>query len=314
MNSGVVVTDRGISMSTSEKNLSVLFADVSGNAWLQEKLGNAAALRAVDCCLKLMESAVEASGGRTVTAMGEELMAVFVVPDDAFRAAMAIQRGVSDLPSVSGVRMAARIGFAFGRVTECEGSYGGETVRAAARLTGLAKPGQILTSHQAWVVLSPTMQSFTRNTGSEVARGGGAGTPIFEFFAPEPAILREGKLRANEPVEVVPQCFRLSLRYAGRVFVLDDEKTSISMGRNEDSDVFIHDRRASRKHAWIERRGDTVVFTDKSTNGSFLTLADKVEFKLRRQECVIHGRGLISFAASATSPEADYAEFEQLLP
>ena len=301
-------------MNTSEKNLSVLFAEMLGNAWLQEKLGPSGTLRALDDCRKLMECAVVACGGRSVKVFGNELMAVFAVPDDAFRAAMAIQRRVADFPPVSGAQMAVRVGLAVGPVTEDEGSCRGETVSAAARLTGLGKPGQILISHQAQALLSPTMQSFTRNTGSNMARGIGSGMPIYEIFASELDISSGGRVRADESGDVAPQCFRLSLRYAGQVFILGDEKAVISMGRNEDCDLFIHDRRASRNHAWLERRGDTVVFTDKSTNGSFLTFADHAEFKLRRQECVIHGSGRISFAASATSPEADYADFEQLLP
>jgi hypothetical protein len=48
-----------------------------------------------------------------------------------------------------------------------------------------------------------------------------------------------------------------------------------------------------------------------STNGTFVTLNGQPELVLRKEECVLHGEGVICFAASANSPEADLVKFEQ---
>ena len=105
---------------------------------------------------------------------------------------------------------------------------------------------------------------------------------------------------------------RLCIRYAGEVIVLDDKKTSMNMGRDAECDVTVRDRRASRHHAKIERRGEKFVLSDQSTNGTFVTVANELELFLRREEIVLRGSGIICFSASASSPEADCAEFEHL--
>ena len=67
-----------------------------------------------------------------------------------------------------------------------------------------------------------------------------------------------------------------------------------------------------REKARIERRGDALIFVDKSTNGTFMTLGGRPELFVRRGECVLYGKGTISFSASAKSPGADLAEFEPI--
>ncbi len=105
---------------------------------------------------------------------------------------------------------------------------------------------------------------------------------------------------------------RLCLRYAGQVKLLDRLRPKLLMGRDSGCDVTVRDRRASRHHARIERRGDFFVLSDLSTNGTFVTISGGPELLVRREEFVLRGSGIISFAASASSPGADIAEFEYL--
>jgi adenylate cyclase len=77
-------------------------------------------------------------------------------------------------------------------------------------------------------------------------------------------------------------------------------------------EITVHNRRASRNHARIERRGSHFVLTDLSTNGTFVTVNGEQELFLRHEQFILRGRGVISFAASAGSPTADIAEFEHL--
>jgi adenylate cyclase len=100
----------------------------------------------------------------------------------------------------------------------------------------------------------------------------------------------------------------LRLRYGDQFVVLADRP--ITMGRDEQNDLVIHDRRASRQQARIERREGRIVLIDSSSNGTYVTLNGEPELFLRGAECAIHGNGLICFAASASSPDVDCAEFE----
>ncbi|HNH93222.1 FHA domain-containing protein, partial [Accumulibacter sp.] len=77
-------------------------------------------------------------------------------------------------------------------------------------------------------------------------------------------------------------------------------------------EIPVRDRRASRHHARIERRDDQFVLSDLSTNGTFVTIKGEPELFLRREAFVLRGSGIISFAASASTQDADIAEFEHL--
>jgi hypothetical protein len=105
---------------------------------------------------------------------------------------------------------------------------------------------------------------------------------------------------------------RLCVRYAGEVIVLDDKRQVLSMGRDAACDLVIRDRRASRKHGQIERRGDKYFLSDISTNGTYVQLNGEAEFFLRRGELALPGSGRICFAAPGGSEGADIAEFEPL--
>ena len=279
-------------MSRAHPAQSVLFADVSGSVRLHQKLGDAEASRAVDRCLKRMGRAVEAFGGRRVDAVGDRLMALFDQPDQAFQAALQMQERVADLPPVSGVKLAIGVGLAHGAVSQAHDGFVGEAVDAAAQLAAQAKPGQLLISRQAHAELSAPWQKSTRDLGP--ATGGLPGTRVFERVSA--AGLKLG--------------VQLIVRYGDAQVVLSERQPVIVMGRDAECDVAIRDRRASRQHARIELRDDRIVLVDHSSNGTYVTLDDQPELFLRGDECVIHGRGTISFASSSTSPDADCATFE----
>lgn len=299
-------------MGKKEKMLSVLFSDVSGSTRLYEKLGDAEALRAVDRCLKRMERAVETFRGRIVKNIGDEVMAVFANADDAFQAATEMQQRISDLPPVSGVKLAIRVGFHHGPVIEEGGDVFGDSVNTAARLAGLAKAGQVLISGQTQAKLSSLLQSSTRDLDQMSVKGKAEDLHVFEV------IWQESEELTMKAVSIRPAAVagglgtRLCVRYAGEVIMLDEKKSTMGMGRDAECEVTVRDRRASRNHAKIERRGEKFVLSDQSTNGTFVTFSGEPELFLRREEIVLRGSGIICFASSGTSPEADCAEFEHL--
>jgi class 3 adenylate cyclase len=295
-----------------EKTLSVLFSDVSGSTRLYEKLGDTEALRAVDRCLKRMERAVEGFRGRIVKNIGDEVMAVFENADDAFQAAMEMQQRITDLPPVSGVKLAIRVGFQHGPVIEEGGDVFGDSVNTAARLAGLAKAGQVLISSQTQALLSPLLQLSTRDLDQMSVKGKAEDLHVFEVIWQESEELTMKAVSIRPAAVTGGHGVRLCLRYAGNVIMLDEKKSSTNMGRDAECDMTVRDRRASRHHAKIERRGEKFVLSDQSTNGTFVSFAGEPELFLRREEIVLRGSGVICFAASASSPEADCAEFEHL--
>ncbi|MCP5267546.1 MAG: adenylate/guanylate cyclase domain-containing protein [Zoogloeaceae bacterium] len=291
----------------------MLFADVSGSTRLYEKLGDNEALHAVDRCIKRMERSVEAFRGRVVKTIGDEVMAIFDSAEDAFQAASDMQVRITDLPPVSGVKLAIRLGFHHGMVIEENNDFFGDTVNTAARLAGLAKAGQALTSGDAIAQLPELLKQSTRDLDSISVKGKLEGLHVFEVLWQEGEELTMKAPSLKDGLKVsAPGSPRLCIRYAGEVMVLDDKRTALMLGRDASCDLVIQDRRASRNHGKIERRGDKYVLTDISTNGTYVVFKGEPEFFLRREDLVLRGSGRISFAASSTSESADIAEFEHL--
>ena len=298
-------------MSRGEDMRSVVLAAVAGSSRLFEKLGGTEALHAVERCLKRMSRGIDGFHGRIVRTGRHDLMAIFDNVNDACQAAIAMQRRIADLPPISGVQLAIRIGFHHGPVVEAGGEFIGDSVNTAECLAGLAGAGQILTNHETRVLLSPSLRESTRALANGPAANRAGEQQNFEV------LWQEQRAEPARPVvEAHPEArereLRLCVRYGRSVKLLDKHRQSLHMGRDGDCEIIIRDRRASRQHAMIERRGDHFVLKDVSTNGTFVTVHGESELFVRHEEFVLRGSGVISFAASAGSPSADIAEFEHV--
>src|SRR5258708_29149029 len=133
-------------MTLISKERAILFADVSGSTALYELLGDKPAAKAIEGCLGELRVIVAKRDGQVVKTIGDEIMVVFGNPEAACNAAREMQQRMTTLPPTAGVKLAIRIGFHFGLVLEDKADFWGDGVNTAARLAGLAKAGQILTS------------------------------------------------------------------------------------------------------------------------------------------------------------------------
>jgi predicted component of type VI protein secretion system len=105
-----------------------------------------------------------------------------------------------------------------------------------------------------------------------------------------------------------PKKTTLRLMLQGKEHLLTDERTSVTMGRDQSADLVIADRMASRSHGKIERRLDKFVLTDHSANGTFVLVEGDREIVLRREEFTLRGKGWIAFGQSKTTA-TDILEF-----
>ncbi len=298
-------------MNDAETNASLIHAAVAGRARLFERLGATEATHAVERCMKRMVRGIDGFHGRLVGHRRDELSALFANANDACQAAVAMQRRVADLPPVSGIQLAIRVGVHHGSVLEHEGEVFGEAVRVADSLAGLAGAGQLVTSGETQALLTPQLQMLTRRLdirpGAELPGDGS----VFEV------VWAETRAEPRHPVVDTPPAarereLRLCIRYGHYVKLLDRHRTSVAMGRDAGCEITVHNRRASRQHARIERRGGNFVLIDLSTNGTFVTVNGEQELFIRHEQFVLRGSGVISFAASAGSAAADVAEYEHL--
>jgi adenylate cyclase len=292
-------------MTSTSRNLAILFADVSGSTALYEKLGDRAALKAVESVVDLLRRAVESYQGRVVKTIGDEVMAVFPDADSALQAASDMQTRVAGLEPFAGTRLAIRIGFHLGPVLAESGDYFGDAVNTAARMAGLAKGGQIITTASTVAALSPLLRGSTREVAALAVKGKQAEVQICEVLwqtgEDVTMLASKGTRSATEPV--------LRLAHGIREVTMDASLASLQIGRDPLLQIVIADKMASRLHGRIERRGDQFYYVDLSTNGTYVTMEGDVETVLRRDQAMLRGRGILSFGHSAADPGAELVTF-----
>ncbi|MDR0577739.1 MAG: adenylate/guanylate cyclase domain-containing protein [Candidatus Accumulibacter sp.] len=291
-------------MNATYPFLTVLAAGITGSARLHEKLGASEAARAIDRCLKRVGRAVEAFGGRIVRSGGDEVIAEFDTADAVLHAAVEMQQRIGDLPPVSGAKMAIRVGISCGQIPPGQPGRDG-LAREAARLAGIAKSGQTLAIGRIGGALPEALRAQISSTGLVLLGESGKNESIVEIDLLEMPAGQE-----LDPAGNHSRSGWLRLRYGGNVIALDKYRPVIDMGRDGACDLVIRDGRASRHHAAIRRRGDLTVLIDRSRNGTYVTMDGDAEQFVKQGECTLHGAGVIAFAASATAPDADCAEFE----
>ena len=93
---------------------------------------------------------------------------------------------------------------------------------------------------------------------------------------------------------------------------MDEKTTQFTLGRELTNDLVVEDRKASRQHARIERRGSKYLLVDQSTNGTDLAPRGENEMLVRREEVLLQGAGVISFGTSGNNIETDQVEYEHM--
>lgn len=284
----------------SDRQATVLFADVSGSTKLYETAGDAAALRGISGCLAAARKATEAAGGRVVKTIGDEIMAVFARPDAAAVAAAEMQGKIDALPEVAGTKLGVRIGFHHGPVLQQEDDIFGDTVNIASRLAEQAKKFEIITSAETAAQLGPIFRRQVRTLHSIPVKGKAEEVAIAELIwrLDDNATVFAGshKTRALSGA--------LRLKYKGREMVRRRDDDTVMLGRDTSCGLVIADEKASRQHCTIERRQDKFVLKDHSTNGTYVTLEDGTEVLLQREELTLRKHGWIACGQPRANTEA----------
>jgi adenylate cyclase len=285
----------------------VMFADVSGSTKLYEIAGDAKAHAAVDGCVQFFSSVTVANGGRVIKTIGDEVMAVFPQGTQAATAAKAIQSGVDAMPPVDRVRLGVRIGFHEGDMVERDGDVFGDTVNLAARLTEMASRGQIITSLETVERLTATLKMDCRRLYSTPVKGREKEVDICELMwtgtddaTQMTAFVSRGGDNTQGSLRSAPREAVLRLVYRETTLQLGSALRSVVLGRDASADLVVADPKASRAHCSIELRQGKFVITDRSANGTYLTIDGDQEMVLRREEAMLRSHGVIALGQSST--------------
>jgi class 3 adenylate cyclase len=130
------VAERGTATNT------IVWTDVVGSTEARGRLGEVTADELFRAVERHLTQLVTAHDGRVVKVLGDGIMAAFDAASDAVSAAIAMQRGLTQVAP----NLQIRVGIAAGDVSWEDGDCFGLPVIVASRLEGAAEPGQVLVS------------------------------------------------------------------------------------------------------------------------------------------------------------------------
>lgn len=282
------------------QNLAVLFADIDGSTKLYETHGDATAHRLTAECLTILDAQAGLAGGRVVKTSGDGVMCVFATPDEAFRAAT-LMRDAQKRTEVS-----IHAGFHFGPVIEHAGDFYGDTVNLAARVTDLAKAGEILVTEDTVVRLSPPFRAATRWLDKASVKGKREPVGVYVILSEDEnvTVIRSPLLASGNEV------LSLDLRYRDKTVKLKDPMPEFVMGRQDVCDLVIDSSYASRRHATIQAVRGKVFLKDHSTNGTYVRNTTGEIVYVKREMVQLTGRGAIYLGREPDLAEEDAISFD----
>lgn len=141
--SEVVSNEEGLGV----RDITVLFTDLKGSTALYEKIGDPQAFFLVRRHFDTLGQVINRHTGAIVKTIGDAVMATFLSPLDAVRAAIAMLTAIDEFNQGIAEKMILKIGVHRGHsiaVTLNDRlDYFGQTVNIAARVQGLAEAGEI---------------------------------------------------------------------------------------------------------------------------------------------------------------------------
>ena len=135
--------------------ITLMFTDLQGSTALYTRIGDAAAYHLVREHFAFLTEAVRANNGAVVKTIGDAVMAAFVQPADALRAAFDVQRNVAQFNATNAavhgaetivIKLGLHGGACIAVTLNDRMDYFGSTVNLAARLQGESEGGEIVMS------------------------------------------------------------------------------------------------------------------------------------------------------------------------
>lgn len=263
----------------------LLFVDFTGTSELYDHLGDRSARETINELLTRMTGVTKRYSGVLVRTLDDEMLCRFPTAERCIKAAISMQEELANNMTLP-VPMQMRMGLHWGPITIEKGDVFGEAVSVAARLSSIAKPGQILTSKDTLLSLPKIMLNKTRPLQTRTPTD----MSLYEVLWDE------------ENNEV------LHLRYQDQQIDMPKEHF-LKIGRDAICDIVMDSSLASRLHAKIENRHGKFIFIDQSTNGSYVRTEDGNVSYLLREEIALWGTGVISLGKNFDSNKSHWIYF-----
>lgn len=283
----------------------ILFADVSGSTRIIEAVGDVEGRAFVAGIMAELMRVTELFRGTVIKTIGDEVMSCFEEPLDSIVAAVEMQRAVQQLEPMGNINPKIKVGLHGGPVIVEGADVYGDVVNVAARVVGMAKGDQILSTAGTLALLSE-IRIPTRSLGEHTLRGREGPLQIRELlWEDDPDQLTT----LAAPKEVVIET-RLEIRLDATAMVISGASGDVrSLGRGEDSGLVVADTSASRSHADIIARAGRFYLADHSTNGTYVRPLGADEMFVHRDEVLLRGVGSIRLGRAFSDPEGPTLEY-----
>jgi class 3 adenylate cyclase len=279
-----------------------MFADVTGSTRLYESLGDENANRIIGKVIDVMAKITEGYQGYVIKTIGDEIMCRFPSANDCVRAAIDCQEEITAGIQGEDVEISIKVGLHFGPAILMEdGDVFGDAVNVSARMAGIAKGAQIITTQDTVSLLDADLQDMSRQFDKTVVKGKEEEIIVYQVVWEESDDVTRIEINTGQEEEEVKY---LSLEYQGNETKMasDDHRTFV-IGRGVQSDLMCKTRLASRTHATLEYRRGKFTLSDQSSNGTFVQTDDGESIFLRRQELMLWGSGYISLGEEVSKED-----------
>lgn len=291
-------------MARENVEVAVLFADVTGSTRLYETLGDEDANRIIGKVLDLMSTITEQYQGFVIKTIGDEIMSRFTTANEAVRAAKEMQEEVSAGIKGETTPISIKVGLHYGPAILMEdGDVFGDAVNVAARMAGIAKGAQIITTQESVDLLDPELQDMSRQFDRTTVKGKEQEIVVYQVVWEQSDDVTRIEISDN-PEEDETRYLSLEFRGEQTRIASDDHRTFV-IGRGVQSDLLCQTRLASRTHASVEFRRGKFLLTDQSSNGTFVKTDDGENIFLRRQELMLWGSGYIGLGEEVSREDPE---------
>lgn len=275
------------------KEQTILFADVCRSTQLFEQFGDETAHRVIDRILSMLAGVSNRHGGRVIKTIGDEIMVTFPTPVSGVDASIEMQQVVSGDIELSREQIAIRVGLHCGKALDRDGDVYGDAVNVAARMAGLAKREQIVTTASTTAKLPPGCDVQARELGKTRVRGKLLPIEIVDLQWQEDTSNVTMVSRAIH-LDIPESNHVMKLKLGELSFVVKETSPPLLLGRDQNSDIIVEAAWVSRNHAMIEFRKGNFILTDRSTNGTYVETHDGDQIHIHRDELLLRQSGKIS--------------------
>ena len=295
-------------MTAQTKNLSILFADISGSTALYEKLGDQRARVLIARCLFMLKNALKPHNGILIKTMGDEILCTFPSAEAAFNAACEMQMALHIDNRSTELSMHVRIGFHYGDVICEKGDIYGDAVNIASKVVAITRANQIMTTTAVVDALPLILRNRVRKILRADIKGKQEQLDIHQVLweLEDMGSTRIGMPAFRKPIAEITELI-LSYRSLPHTIGLHNKK--VLLGRDSTCQMIIKNDFISRQHANIELRSGNFIITDHSSNGTYVRTSNGEISRISRSEFTLRGKGTISLGQHYSEDPVDLVDY-----